>query len=68
VEYENENEAEDAMAALKDKDFAGLPINVGKQYYYLTSLRMEQAVKTIRRINFNKTCKQVRTQSAVNFQ
>jgi hypothetical protein len=30
VEYENENEAEDAMAALKDKEFAGLPINIGR--------------------------------------
>jgi hypothetical protein len=30
VEYENENEAEDAMAQLKEKEFGGLPINIGK--------------------------------------
>jgi hypothetical protein len=30
VEFDNENEAEDAMTALKGKDFSGLEINVGK--------------------------------------
>jgi hypothetical protein len=44
VEYENENEAEDAMAALKDKEFAGLPINVGKLTLPSTTFRMEQVI------------------------
>jgi hypothetical protein len=46
VEYENENEAEDAMAALKDKEFGGLPINIGKS-------KMEQIIKAIRCLHFN---------------
>jgi hypothetical protein len=30
VEYENDNEAEDAKEALNKKEFGGLPLNVGK--------------------------------------
>jgi hypothetical protein len=30
VEYENENEAEDALEGLLEKDFDGKPLNIGK--------------------------------------
>ena len=44
MEYENENEAEDAMAALKDKEFGGLPINIGKSKLPSSTFRMEQII------------------------
>jgi hypothetical protein len=43
AEFENDNEAEDAKAAMQGKDFGGKAITVGK--FFLTSYIFKQRVE-----------------------
>jgi hypothetical protein len=45
MEFDNENEAEDARDALNKKDFGGQPLNLGK-FYHINQLSKEWSKKS----------------------